>query len=132
MPPRGRALQFEKRRLNTLILYSATNVVSCRCLVVKFLDSWLVCHEFDPSTIEDPRCREGRSTLIRSTLKCPPVDVDVKRGMCQLRYRLPRLTKVRNYEAFVWLYSDILILSHLATNILNIVNQPIEKIAKKT
>ncbi|GFW18847.1 hypothetical protein TNCV_5133001 [Trichonephila clavipes] len=26
-------------------------------LVVKVMDSWLVCHEFEPSSIEDPPCR---------------------------------------------------------------------------
>ncbi|GFV54446.1 hypothetical protein TNCV_2865301 [Trichonephila clavipes] len=43
------------------------------CLVVKVTDSWLACHEFQPSTAENPTCR-GRG------LKCHPVGVMWKLG----------------------------------------------------
>ncbi|GFS55535.1 hypothetical protein TNCV_1627641 [Trichonephila clavipes] len=32
-------------------------------------ESWLACHEFEPSIAEDPPCREGRSTLNLSRAK---------------------------------------------------------------
>ncbi|GFU93571.1 hypothetical protein TNCV_948131 [Trichonephila clavipes] len=31
----------------------------CGCLVVKVTDSWLVCHEFEPNTTEDPPSARG-------------------------------------------------------------------------
>ncbi|GFV65322.1 transposable element Tc3 transposase [Trichonephila clavipes] len=43
-------------------------------LVVKVTDSWLVCHEFEPSTTEDPLCRD-RCTLHLSRAQTPPVGV---------------------------------------------------------
>ncbi|GFX22071.1 hypothetical protein TNCV_3054271 [Trichonephila clavipes] len=42
-------------------------------LVVKFMDSWLACHEFERSTSEDSLCRGNRCTLKASRLKRPPV-----------------------------------------------------------
>ncbi|GFV91190.1 hypothetical protein TNCV_897111 [Trichonephila clavipes] len=39
------------------------------------MDSWLVCHEFAPSTTKDPPCREDQDTLNLSKLKRPPVGV---------------------------------------------------------
>ncbi|GFW60731.1 hypothetical protein TNCV_570771 [Trichonephila clavipes] len=60
-----------------LLLYSTTlintqslqeTVWGRRSLMNKVTDSWLVCHEFEPHTAEDPRCREGRCTLNLSRL----------------------------------------------------------------
>ncbi|GFV33294.1 hypothetical protein TNCV_1498161 [Trichonephila clavipes] len=48
--------------------------------VVKVTDSWQVCHEFEPSTIEDPQCNRGRFTLNKSRFKRPPFDVVCKLG----------------------------------------------------
>ncbi|GFW97399.1 HTH_Tnp_Tc3_2 domain-containing protein [Trichonephila clavipes] len=48
-------------------------------LVVKVTDSWLECHELEPSTTEDPSCR-GRCSLYLSMLKRPTVDVVWKLG----------------------------------------------------
>ncbi|GFV19142.1 hypothetical protein TNCV_3223601 [Trichonephila clavipes] len=33
------------------------NLEGCGTLVVKVTDSWPACHEFEPSTVEDPPCR---------------------------------------------------------------------------
>ncbi|GFW60774.1 hypothetical protein TNCV_571191 [Trichonephila clavipes] len=44
-------------------------------LVVKVTDLLLECHEFEPSTTEDPPCRGNRYTLNMSRLKRPPVGV---------------------------------------------------------
>ncbi|GFX14230.1 hypothetical protein TNCV_1767241 [Trichonephila clavipes] len=49
-------------------------------LVVKDMDSWSACHEFEPSTVEDPPCREGLSTLNMSRLKQPLVGAVWKLG----------------------------------------------------
>ncbi|GFW97509.1 hypothetical protein TNCV_4991841 [Trichonephila clavipes] len=50
-------------------------------LVVKVTDMWLVCHEFKPSTVEEPPCREeGCCSLNLSKLKPPPVGVEVRKG----------------------------------------------------
>ncbi|GFX53041.1 hypothetical protein TNCV_1655001 [Trichonephila clavipes] len=44
--------------------------------VVKVMDSCLACHEFKPSTAEDPPCRGGRCILNMSRPKRPPVSVE--------------------------------------------------------
>ncbi|GFW75203.1 hypothetical protein TNCV_449071 [Trichonephila clavipes] len=44
------------------------------CLVVKATDSCLACHEFEPSTTEDPPCRGVDAPLI-DRLKCPPIGI---------------------------------------------------------
>ncbi|GFU43097.1 hypothetical protein TNCV_109191 [Trichonephila clavipes] len=44
-------------------------------LVVMVMDLWLACHEFEPSTAEDPPCSAGRCKLNMSKLKCSPVGV---------------------------------------------------------
>ncbi|GFW57275.1 hypothetical protein TNCV_541891 [Trichonephila clavipes] len=44
----------------------------CGSLVLKVMDSRPACHEFKPSTAEDPLCREGRFTLNLSRLKRSP------------------------------------------------------------
>ncbi|GFV92320.1 hypothetical protein TNCV_3949301 [Trichonephila clavipes] len=43
-------------------------------------DSWTACHEFEPSTADDPPCRGSRCELNVSRLKCPPVGVMWKLG----------------------------------------------------
>ncbi|GFX33747.1 hypothetical protein TNCV_3961561 [Trichonephila clavipes] len=45
----------------------------CGSLVVKITDFWLTSHEFEPSTAEDPPCREHKCTLNMSRLKRPPI-----------------------------------------------------------
>ncbi|GFW11556.1 hypothetical protein TNCV_3810751 [Trichonephila clavipes] len=51
-------------------------------LVVKVTDSRPACHEFMPSTAEDPSCRAGgRCMLNLSMLESPPVGVEVGRGV---------------------------------------------------
>ncbi|GFU57557.1 hypothetical protein TNCV_3637191 [Trichonephila clavipes] len=42
-------------------------------LDVKVMNSWSACHEFEPSTAEDPPCRGCRCTLNIARLNCPPV-----------------------------------------------------------
>ncbi|GFX52567.1 hypothetical protein TNCV_4325831 [Trichonephila clavipes] len=44
-------------------------------LVVKVTGSWLVCHEFDLCSAEDPPCRGDRFTLNLPWLTYPPVSV---------------------------------------------------------
>ncbi|GFW27762.1 hypothetical protein TNCV_766431 [Trichonephila clavipes] len=50
-----------------------TSSALARSLVVKVMDAWLACHEFEPCTAEDPPCRGYRCTSNLSTLKRPPV-----------------------------------------------------------
>ncbi|GFY03054.1 hypothetical protein TNCV_980591 [Trichonephila clavipes] len=91
--------------------------------MAKVTDLWPACHEFEPSTAEDPPCRGGvmhvkyvelhtfsrsavedllqgggRYTLNLSCLKRPPVGVKVRRGGAQLRYHPNHLNMVQNYE----------------------------------
>ncbi|GFW78772.1 hypothetical protein TNCV_4261941 [Trichonephila clavipes] len=70
------------------------------CLMVKVMDSWLSCHEFEPSTAEDPPCRGGRCTLNMSKFKRPTVGEEWKLGGGMLAHRgLPHhLTMVQNSE----------------------------------
>ncbi|GFV69338.1 hypothetical protein TNCV_2943081 [Trichonephila clavipes] len=51
----------------------------CDSLVVKVMDSWLACHEFEPGAAEDPPCKKDRYTLNLSGLKRPPIGVEVRR-----------------------------------------------------
>ncbi|GFV81083.1 hypothetical protein TNCV_2270671 [Trichonephila clavipes] len=53
-------------------------------LVVKVMDSWPTCHEFEPSTAEGLPCRGAMLHLSR-VLKRPPVGV--KQGTKQLQTR---------------------------------------------
>ncbi|GFV94568.1 hypothetical protein TNCV_3826351 [Trichonephila clavipes] len=48
--------------------------------MVKETDSWLACHEFEPSTADDLLCREDRCNLTLSRLKSPPIGVMWKFG----------------------------------------------------
>ncbi|GFX28479.1 hypothetical protein TNCV_1152881 [Trichonephila clavipes] len=48
----------------------------CRIkLVVKVTDSWLSCHAFEPGTVENPSCRDGRCSVNMSSLKRLPADM---------------------------------------------------------
>ncbi|GFT29138.1 hypothetical protein TNCV_3587491 [Trichonephila clavipes] len=49
-------------------------------LVVKIMDSWLACHEFEPSTTEDPPGKGYRCTLNMSRFKRSLVGVLGKLG----------------------------------------------------
>ncbi|GFT57949.1 hypothetical protein TNCV_2768571 [Trichonephila clavipes] len=49
-------------------------------LAVKLMVSWPACHEFEPSTAEDPLYTGGRCTLNMSRLKRSPVGVLWKFG----------------------------------------------------
>ncbi|GFT85568.1 hypothetical protein TNCV_4252951 [Trichonephila clavipes] len=92
-------------------------------LVIKVTDSWLACHQFEPSTSEDSPYRGDRCTLNLWKLKCPPVGMawnnrmtlsfgrvnvhqlplhSVSSGALKLEFmkRLPRLG-VRNHLATV-------------------------------
>ncbi|GFU20717.1 hypothetical protein TNCV_3176541 [Trichonephila clavipes] len=74
-------------------------LISRGYLVVKVTDSWLVCHEFKPSTAEDPPCRGGRCTLNVSRVRRPPVGVvKFEEGVGYLRCRPHHLTMVQNDE----------------------------------
>ncbi|GFS76485.1 hypothetical protein TNCV_1621061 [Trichonephila clavipes] len=69
---------------NSPLQPSVTSITYGPCgrgsLVVKVTDLRLACHEFEPSTAEDPPCRKGGCTLNMSRLKRPPVDVVWKLG----------------------------------------------------
>ncbi|GFV38091.1 hypothetical protein TNCV_4204011 [Trichonephila clavipes] len=68
--------------------------------VVKVIDSWQACHEFEPSVAFDPPRRRGRSTLNMSRLKRPPVGVVWKLGeVSKLWCRSCDLTTIQSYEA---------------------------------
>ncbi|GFY19762.1 transposable element Tcb1 transposase [Trichonephila clavipes] len=71
-------------------------------LVSKVTDSWLACHEFEPSNNKDPPCKEGHCTLNLSMLKRPPVGVAWKLGEEEFQLGCcPRhLTIVQDYEAY--------------------------------
>ncbi|GFU66687.1 hypothetical protein TNCV_3111711 [Trichonephila clavipes] len=47
--------------------------------VIRVMDSWLACHDFEPSTAEDPPCRGCRCMLNMSRLKYSPIGVVWKR-----------------------------------------------------
>ncbi|GFV13953.1 hypothetical protein TNCV_524301 [Trichonephila clavipes] len=66
--------------------------------MVKVTDSWLVCHEFEPNTVEDPRVGERCTLNLSRAQKRPPVDVVVRKGGCQLRCRSRHLTMFQNDE----------------------------------
>ncbi|GFX77562.1 hypothetical protein TNCV_4026121 [Trichonephila clavipes] len=59
----------------------------CGSLVVKVTDSWLACHEFEPSIAEYAPYSVDRCTFNMSRLKCPPT------GMRY--YGLSALSRVR-------------------------------------
>ncbi|GFW37061.1 hypothetical protein TNCV_5019591 [Trichonephila clavipes] len=62
-------------------------------LVIKVTDSWLMCHEFWPSTPEDFPRRGDRCTLNMSGLPSSRwCCVEVRREICQLRCRPRHLT----------------------------------------
>ncbi|GFW42183.1 hypothetical protein TNCV_1206391 [Trichonephila clavipes] len=68
-------------------------------LVVKVTDSWPVCHEFEPGTIEDPPCRRGRCTLNMLRLKRPSGGVMWKLGEgvpAQVSSSLDHCSKLRS------------------------------------
>ncbi|GFT03702.1 hypothetical protein TNCV_278641 [Trichonephila clavipes] len=61
--------------------------------------SWPACHEFEPSTAEDPPCRAGRCSLNMSRLKRLPIGLVWNLGEgCQNRCRPRHLSMVQNYE----------------------------------
>ncbi|GFW78846.1 hypothetical protein TNCV_2058671 [Trichonephila clavipes] len=66
-------------KVNPMIQRRKRNVFRNCSLVVKVMDSWSACHEFEPCAAEDPPYRGGRCTLNISRLKCPLVGVEVKR-----------------------------------------------------
>ncbi|GFV50223.1 hypothetical protein TNCV_621361 [Trichonephila clavipes] len=49
-------------------------------VMVKVMDSWPACQEFEPSTAKDPPCRGSRCTLNISSLERRPVGVVCKLG----------------------------------------------------
>ncbi|GFX97192.1 hypothetical protein TNCV_556821 [Trichonephila clavipes] len=54
-----------------------------RSLMVKVMDSWLACHEFDSSVAENSKCREGHFTLNMLMLKRPPVGAEIEIEWCR-------------------------------------------------
>ncbi|GFX65491.1 uncharacterized protein TNCV_4735391 [Trichonephila clavipes] len=64
--------------------------------MVKISDLWLACHEFKPSTSEDPPCREVMHVKSVESSNVLPCGVEVRRGRCQLRCRPHHLTMVQN------------------------------------
>ncbi|GFX29833.1 hypothetical protein TNCV_4749621 [Trichonephila clavipes] len=66
-------------------------------MVAVVTESWLVCHEFDPSAAEDPLCRGNRCTLNLLRHKRPPIGVKVSRES-QHNFRSRCLTTVQSYE----------------------------------
>ncbi|GFU84770.1 hypothetical protein TNCV_2127111 [Trichonephila clavipes] len=66
-------------QLNSLV-QNKSQKFSLQSRVVKITDSWPACHEFEPSTAEDPPFRDGRCALDMSRLKRPPVGGVLKLG----------------------------------------------------
>ncbi|GFT86186.1 hypothetical protein TNCV_3257671 [Trichonephila clavipes] len=65
------------------------------------MDSWTACHEFEPSTTEDMRCRVGNARKIRRISKVIQLvwcGVEVRRGSCYVRCRPRHLSMVQNDE----------------------------------
>ncbi|GFW13640.1 hypothetical protein TNCV_1211061 [Trichonephila clavipes] len=63
------------------------------------MDSWPVCHEFEPSTVEDPPCRGAMHVKpFEAQTSSRWCGVEVIRGGFQLRHRSRHLTVVQNYE----------------------------------
>ncbi|GFY02863.1 hypothetical protein TNCV_3507431 [Trichonephila clavipes] len=69
----------------------------CRgSLVVKVMDSWLACREYEPCTAEEQSWRRSRCRLNMSKLKRPPVGVVYKLGEeCYLRCSPRRILGVK-------------------------------------
>ncbi|GFX77251.1 hypothetical protein TNCV_5063841 [Trichonephila clavipes] len=61
-------------------------------LVVKVMNSWPACPEFEPSTAKDPPWREGRYTLNMSGVKRPSVGVVGKLGEGGASSNVPLVT----------------------------------------
>ncbi|GFT88858.1 hypothetical protein TNCV_906721 [Trichonephila clavipes] len=61
--------------------------------------SWQACHEFEPSTAEDPPCRRAMHVkYIEAQTPSRSGDVEVRREGFKLRCRPRLLTMVQNYE----------------------------------
>ncbi|GFV53139.1 hypothetical protein TNCV_4954251 [Trichonephila clavipes] len=69
-------IQFEMKILSIEKVY-----IGRGSLVVQVTVSRPACHEFEPSTAEDPPYRKGRCTLNMSRLKRPPVGMVKERGL---------------------------------------------------
>ncbi|GFX98589.1 hypothetical protein TNCV_1501671 [Trichonephila clavipes] len=64
------------------------------------MDSWSACHEFEPSTAEDPPCRGGRYTLNAYVESETSSRWYVeRRGKCQFRCRPRHMTVVQNIRS---------------------------------
>ncbi|GFX99855.1 uncharacterized protein TNCV_258921 [Trichonephila clavipes] len=84
--------------LTFLLNYNFTKVKGHGSLVVKVTDSVPACHEFEPSTDEDPPCRETMHVKsVQSSNVLPWCGAVVRRGGGQLRCKLRHLTVVQNY-----------------------------------
>ncbi|GFV90938.1 hypothetical protein TNCV_1248271 [Trichonephila clavipes] len=75
-------------------LYSVENFTCVRGSLVKVTDSWPACHEFEPSTTDNPPCR--RNTLNMSQTFSRGMVVWI--GGCQLSCCSRHLTMVQNYK----------------------------------
>ncbi|GFV56074.1 uncharacterized protein TNCV_2266601 [Trichonephila clavipes] len=90
---------------NTRFLFNSTRILvqnpsSGRgSLVVKVMDSWPACHEFEPSATKDPPCREAMHVKSVGSSNVLPLSWggNYETG-CQLRGRPRHLTMVQNYE----------------------------------
>ncbi|GFX41472.1 hypothetical protein TNCV_3490121 [Trichonephila clavipes] len=75
-----RIISFSKKRRETYSNQYVAEQTWRGSLVIKVTDLWPACHEIEPSTPEDPPCKEGRCTLNMLRLKHPPVGVVWKLG----------------------------------------------------
>ncbi|GFY27616.1 uncharacterized protein TNCV_910671 [Trichonephila clavipes] len=83
--------------------------------VVKVTDSKQACHEFEPSTAEDPPCREKMLfKYVESSNILPLVWCGSKKKGCQVRCRPRHLTMVQVYEILSRVSEGILT-SHCST-----------------
>ncbi|GFW51815.1 hypothetical protein TNCV_1187471 [Trichonephila clavipes] len=64
------------------------------------MDSWLESHEFEPSTTDNPPCREEAIyvTSVEAQISSCLCGVEVRRGAPELRYLPRHLTMPQNFE----------------------------------
>ncbi|GFV76345.1 histone-lysine N-methyltransferase SETMAR [Trichonephila clavipes] len=96
------------------------------------IGSWLACHEFEPSTTQDPPRRGAMHVKSVESSNVLPVVWCDRRGRCQFRYRPRHLTMVQNdkYEGIVYQHAvepDTTVNDSYYTNVLRTMVQHVKR-----
>ncbi|GFY26537.1 hypothetical protein TNCV_2878671 [Trichonephila clavipes] len=68
-------VEFHGNRKAPIFVVAFETEIGHGSLVVKITNSWLTCHEFEPSAAEDPSCLGGQCTSNLSRLHTPSIGV---------------------------------------------------------